>query len=63
MGIIVFEEYKPRSVFVFRLGAETHIINEHTIPYPNNVTRHAAEVMVKKIPDEQEVNKSLWTGL
>jgi len=37
-----------------RLGAETHIINEHTIPYPNNMTRHAAEVMVKKIPDEQE---------
>jgi len=37
-----------------RLGAETHIINKHTIAYPNGVTQYAAEVMVKKIPDDQE---------
>jgi len=36
-----------------RLGAETRIINEHSISYPNGVQQYATEVMVKKIPDEQ----------
>lgn len=41
--------------FTFRLEAETLVLRRHTIEFPDRPTHYAAEVLVKIIPDNQEV--------
>ena len=46
------------NIWVFypsRLDAETIIVREHVIDYPDDVQKCAAEVLVRKVPDNQEV--------
>ena len=44
----------------FRLGADTHIRKQHTVNYPDDVIQYAAEVVVKKIPDQHEVFEQMF---
>ena len=43
----------------YRLGATTSVIRNKSVSGLYGVTRHVAEVLVRKVPDNQQVSKNL----